>query len=189
MNIFKKFSTKQIVFVALMAALLFAVDFALGSWVNSISSLPGMSSFVNTLANVFVLTLAILITRKFGAPTIIYGIYGILALPTSLGGGGPGFWPKIPLCILSGLLFELPIVLSNFKRKGFIISLPLFFIIGYGAYLPVYYIMGMPEFSSLAKLFIPGAVILLIIGYIGMWLSFKVYNRIKNKSVIRQLTG
>jgi hypothetical protein len=183
----EKFNIKQIVFISLMTAFLFVVDFALGSWINSITTIPGMSSFANTITNVFVLTLAILIMRKFGGPTIIYGLYGIIALPTTLAGGAPGFWPKIPLCIISGLLFELPIILFNFKKKGFILSLPLFFIIGYGLYLPVYWLMGAPEFASMAKLFVPGVIVLILLGYVGMWLAFKLYNKIKDKSIIKQI--
>lgn len=184
----EKFTTKQFVFLALITALMFVVDMTLGSWIIAITGIPGTSALINTLLNLFILTISLLVLRKFGTATIIYGLYGLIALPTALAGGGPGFWPKVPLSIISGLLFEIPVILTGFKKRGFAVGLILL-ALGYLLYVPVYYLMGVPELQQIKKILIPGIIAVIVLGAIGIWLGFLVYNKIKNKSLVKQISG
>ncbi len=186
---FKSFTIKGIVFIALMGALLFVVNFSLGAGIIVISGIPASSGFITGLTNLIFITLTALIIRKFGSVTLMYVVYGLLAIPTPMAGGAPGLvWKVIPL-IISAFLLEIPLYAAKYKKLGFIIGVPVLIVVGAISYVLFYVLLGLPEADKFLKAIPIMLVAFTILGYIGTWLGFVIYNKIKNKSFVRQLSS
>lgn len=183
------FKTKELIFIALTAALLFVVNFSIGAGIIAVTGIPGASGFITGITNLIFITIVALTLRKFGAVSLLYLIYGIIALPTHMAGGPPGFIWKIPVLVLIALLFEITIYIAKFRKIGFILGLPVFVVGGMMLYLGTYYLLGMPEFDKMYSAALALAVIFTVLGYIGMWLGFILYNRLKNKRIIKQISA
>ena len=183
------FTTRELIFIALMAALLFVVNFTIGAGIIAVTGIPGGSGLVTGISNLLVITFVALLIRRFGAIALLYFVYGILALPTDMAGGPPGFVWKIPLLVLASLFFELCVFLAKHKKIGFILGLPAFTLVGLVTYLFTYWVLGMPELNKALTFFPVILVALLVLGYVGMWLGFVLYARLKNKRLIQQITA
>ena len=183
------FKTKELIFIALMAAALFVTNLVIGSGIVAITEVPGANGFVTGLTNLVFITFAALVLKRFWSVTTLCFIYGILVIPTSLGGGPPGFIFKIIPLLITAFIFDVVINLFSYKKKGFIIALLAFVILGVFAYIITYWILGMPELEKILRVWPIMAVIFVILGYLGMWIGFTIYNRMKNKRVILQITS
>ncbi len=172
-----------------MAALLFVFNFTLGAGIIAVTGIPGGSALITGITNLIVITFVALTLKRVGSLTLLYFVYGIIALPTHMAGGPPGFIWKIPLLVISAFLFEILLYFSNYKKIGFIIGLPIFTIFGFGTYLLTYWLLGMPEFEKLSTTLHIIFIMFTILGYIGMWLGFILYNRLKNKRILAQITA
>ena len=91
------FKTKELIFIALMAALLFVLNFTIGAGIIAATGIPASSALIDGITNLAVVTFVALVLRKFGAIALLYLVYAIIALPTHMAGGPPGFILKIPL--------------------------------------------------------------------------------------------
>jgi hypothetical protein len=184
----KKFSTKELIFIAVMSAFLFAVNFSIGSWVIVISGIPGSSVFVTGITNLIVVTFVALSLKRFGSITLLYFIYGILSLPTNMNGGPPGFVWKVPIMALTALSMESVFHFMGYTKKSFIFSLPALAASGLLLYLGAYYFLGMPEFETIAKVWLVMLVVVMIMGCIGIQIGFLLYNKLKDKPLLKQFT-
>ncbi|MDO8661539.1 MAG: MptD family putative ECF transporter S component [Candidatus Woesearchaeota archaeon] len=182
------FTIRQLIFIALMSALLFVVNLTIGSGIIALTGIPGGSAFVTGISNLVVIVFVALTLKKFGSLSLLYLIYGLLALPTDMAGGPPGFIWKIPLLVVPTLLFDYIIWQSNYAKKGFIIGFPFFTVFGFALYLGTFWLLGMPEFSRMYNAFALLAIVFIVLGYFGMWLGFMLYNRLKNSAVLRQIS-
>ena len=183
------FTTKQLIFIALMAALLFVVNFTIGAGIIAVTEIPASSGFITGLTNVLVVTFVALTMRKFGALSLLYLVYGILALPTFMAGGPPGFVWKIPMLVLSAFIFESGLWFFRYKKYGFIISLPIFVVTGLLIYLGGFWLFGIPGLDKFIQAIPVFLVLFIMLGYLGMWLGFKLFNKFKNKRILQQITS
>lgn len=183
------FTTRELVFIALSAALLFVLNFSLGAGVIAATGIPGSSALVDGITNLLVITFAALVIRKFGVMGTLYFIYGIIALPTHMAGGPPGFIPKIFLLAGSAYVYDLIVYWSRFRKWGFIVGLPILLLGGFSLYVGTYSLLGMPEAEKLLKAMPILIGAFLPMGYIGMWLGFVSYKRLKDKHVVRQISS
>ena len=184
----KKFTTKQLVFIALMAAFLFVINFGIGGWIIAITGIPSGSIFLTGITNLVAVTLIALTVRKFGSISLMYLVYSIIALPTPMAGGPPGYVWKILLNVIAALGGEAVIYHFNYQKKGFIIGLPVLTVFMLAIYLAAFRTLGMPEYDKmLSAVYFMGAAFI-VLGYLGMWLGFMVYNRFKDKSIVKQLS-
>lgn len=183
------FKTRELIFIALMAALLFVVNFSIGAGIIAVTGIPGGSALVTGITNLLVLTFVALVVRRFGTLGLLYLVYGVLALPTPMAGGPPGFVWKIPLLAGSVLFFELFIRFGDYRKLWFFVGLPVFTIVGFAVYLGTYWLLGMPEFGQMLKAVPILFAALMVLGSLGIWLGFALYNRLKEKRIIRQITA
>src|SRR3989338_10383853 len=139
------FKTKELIFIALMAAALFVVNLIIGSGIIAATGVPGASGFVTGLTNLIFITFTALVLKRFWYLTILYLVYGILAIPTPMAGGPQGFIFKIIPLVITAFTFEVVVNFFNYRKKGFVIALPAFVIIGFFAYILTYWLLGMPE--------------------------------------------
>lgn len=181
------FTTRQLVFIAIMAALLLAMNFVIGAGVIAMTGIPGSSALVDGVTNLAVITVVALTVRRFGVIGALYLVYGVLAIPTHMAGGPPGFIWKAPLLALGGFLFDTVLYLTNYEKKGFFIALPVMTVVGFALYLPVYYYLGMPAFQKLWDAFPYLAGSFILLGYAGIYVGYAVYDRLKDRTVLQQL--
>lgn len=184
----KTFSTKQLIFAALMGALMFVLSFVLGSGLNVATGNPAASGLVSTLIQSLLLTIAVIITKRFGIGTMMYLIYGILAIPTNMLGGLPGPL-KVALAICIGLIFDSVVYFCRYKKWGWYLGFVIMYIFLVPANLYIYSVLGLPNAEILFKYAPYLFTIFLIESFIGVWLGFKVHNKIKNKSIIKQISS
>src|SRR3989344_2613158 len=182
-----RFHTKELIFIALMSALLFVINFTIGAGIIAVTGIPGSSAFITGISNLMFLTFVALVVRKFGVLTLFYLVYAVIALPTHMAGGPPGFIWKIPLLAISAFLMDIVLYYTKFKKVGFIIGLPILTVFGFLLYLVTYYLLGMPEFEKLYSVMVVMSIIFIALGYFGMWIGFILYNKMKNKRIIAQI--
>lgn len=179
----KRFNTRQLIFITLIGVLLFLTELF-------ISGLSGLivagSGFL--LVAIFWTTIALiggLTRKKFGTFTLMAFIYGALAIPTTVF-GPPGIY-KIFLALLTGFSVDLTIFIFNYKKIGYYFGAAIGQIVGLLLFVLAFILFGFPgklELISSLWFLIP---LYGIEGIIGAWIGFMIYNKIKNKSVIKQL--
>jgi hypothetical protein len=184
----KSFSTKQLVFIALMGAAMFVVSFIIGSSLNIALANPIASGLFTAFAQPVFLTIAILTTRRFGVGTSMYLIYGILAIPTNMLGGLPGPF-KVVLALSMGLGFDLGVWLLHFRKSGLILGMLITYIVNIPLTFLFYYLLNFPGLDKIIKLAPIMFAVFFIEALLGIWLGLFIYRRIKDKSIVRQLSS
>jgi hypothetical protein len=185
----KKWSVTQLIAAASLGVLSPVLQL-LGGSITTVTGIPLASSIINIFIAPAMIMICLLVIRRFGASTIMYIVLGILSLPLPIGGIS-GFWPKIPIAIVEGILADLLFLV--FKRNEKIASV----IIGgltmlYAGIATVelgrYF--DMPGVEQTAKmiysyLVIPGIIFSAFGGYLG----YIIYSKIKNTSVVQRING
>ncbi|MBI5065393.1 MptD family putative ECF transporter S component [Candidatus Woesearchaeota archaeon] len=182
----KKFNTKQLVFIALAAALIFVINLTIGGAINSATGIPLSSIFFTSVIFGISVIIFTKILPKFGTWTLFLLIYSILELPTSLG-GAPGFWPKIPINVITGILADITLYFVNYKKWGMFVG---FYVLAtvnmflFAFFLLLLKIPGSDKLLKILYILIPAYC---IIGTIGLFMGLAIWNRIKDKRIIRQI--
>jgi len=180
-----EYSTKQLIFTALMGALMFSLSFILGSGLNILIN-PAASGFTSALIQPILITIAALTLRRFGIATTMYLVYGFLAIPTNMVGGLPAPF-KILIVLLMGITFDIFIHFGKYKKISFYLGSIVMQVITVVALVYFYVLLGIPnseKFIAAAPLF---AIIGIIESFIGILIGMWIYNKIKNKNIVRQL--
>lgn len=181
-----KFSTKDLVFASLVGALMFVLSFMFGSVLNVATGNPAASGFASTFIQAIIMTVAVLIIKKFGIVTIMWLIYGVLAIPTNMLGSLPGVL-KIVLAFGIGFIFDLVVWIGKY-RKG---SLFAGFIAMYAVLVPItiwfYVSLGVPGADKVIKAAPYLFAIFLVESFIGIFIGLYIFRKIKDKVIVRQL--
>lgn len=180
----RKFNTKELAFIGLMGALMFALSFLFGNVLNIATGNPAASGFITQIIQGIILTVAILTTRKFGTATYMWLIYGILAIPTNMWGGLPGIY-KVLISLATGLIFDTVIYLFRYKIKGFFIGSVTTYIVLVPLLLWFYTQLNIPGAEKVLKYWPIMIVIFFALFSLGIWIGTKIFNRIKNKRTIK----
>lgn len=184
----KQFSTKQIIFIALMAALLFALDLALVSGIDAAVGIPGTGVLVDSLLFVSIATIIGLTVRKFGTYTWLAFIYSVLTVPTNLL-GPPGIY-KLILGLILGLIADIVVIIFKYKKIGYILSLTIANTLLIPFMLFALKFLKLPGADELAKLLWFFIGIVVIESIIGAWIGIKLYdNKISKIKVVKQITS
>ena len=183
----KKFETKELIFAALMGALMFVLSFAFGSVLNVALGNPSASAFISTLIQPIIVVVALLIIRKFGVATMMYFIYGVLAIPTNMMGGLPGPL-KIVLALTMGLSFDIVTRVGKYNKISLFLGAIVIYLTSMPLLIYFYIKLGIPG----ADKFIAAAPILIAISvietFIGIFVGLYVYKKIQNKTIVRQIS-
>lgn len=183
------FKTRELVFIALMGALLASVNILIGSGVIAVTGIPAGSTLVTGISNTLAITVVALTLKKLPSVTLMYLIYGFITLPTHLGGGPPGFLWKIPMLVFFAFVMEICLWFGNYKKSSFFIGLLAYTVVGIAGELGLFYLLGMPEYDKLLAAVPILAAAFIVLGSLGIWIGFNVYNRIKNKNIVLQISN
>ena len=184
----KHFTIRELVFIALMAAALFVLNLAIGAGVVAATGIPLSSGFVTAITMGIWALLLIKIVPKFGTLTMFFLIYSILELPTALG-GAPGFWPKIPINAITGLVGDLFLMLTKYRTWSIFVAFYVLALANLSTFLFFLWVLGLPGIEKTLAIFHFLILAYWVLGTIGILLGFVIHKRIKDKRVIRQITG
>lgn len=180
---FKRFTTKDLIFITLVAAFNFVIDFLIVAPINTLTGIHGSGFLIDVIFINAIVTIVAIIIRKFGSITILSVIYGVLVIPTSIMGPPTPF--KVILGLIIGLTADIVIWAFRYKRIGFLFGVAIANAISY----PVgYYIalaLGIPGTEELGKVVWLLTFAVLLLGIFGDWLGIKLYEKrlSKNKFV------
>ncbi len=183
---FKSMSVKELIFLTLMAVAWFLLDFLVGQWVNAATGLFLMGAAISSIVAGFFVVILAKIRPKFGTFTLVLLIWGLIALPTA-SAGPVGFWPKVPIEILAGLVGDLWFMLTRYKKWAIFLG---FYIISAALlYMQTFALLlfNIPEAEQIFKLIHFVVLGFWLIGTIGLLLGFYTYKKIKDKRIVRQL--
>jgi len=182
----KSFSTKQLIFIALMGAILFVMDLAV-SGISVAIGIPGAGGLLNTIFFVALATIGGRVIKKFGAFTMMALIYAILAVPNTTF-GPPGLY-KIPLALFIGLLADCIAAGFNYSNKSCYFSLPIANVLSIPLGLFAMSYLGLPGAEELAKYLWLFMGLYLVESEIGAWIGIVIYNKKLNKvRIINQIS-
>lgn len=183
---FKKFTTRELVLIAVMVASLFVINLVLGSGIVAATGIPLANNFVDAILIGIWMSVTIRLVPKLGTVTLFSLIYSILELPTALG-GAPGFWPKIPINTLSGLVGDVVIYLINYKEWSFYITFAVVSVANFFAFAFFLWLLKLPGVDTLIAYLPMLIAIYIVLGSVGIFIGRKIYQRIKEKRIVKQI--
>jgi len=182
----KSFSTKQLIFIALMATLLLIINLVLGGGLIAITGIPMINAVVTGITFGLFVVLVALTLPKFGSLTLFVLVYAILELPTPLG-GGPGFWPKIPINIITGLVADF--LLIGFKYKKWSYFPLLYILVTVNTFVFIYFmkLLGVAGWNVILSMLWWVLPLYFVLGTVGILLGFYIHKKIKDKRAYLQI--
>ncbi len=184
----KHSTTKELVFIALMAASLFIVNFITGAGLVAITGIPLSNMFINSLFLALWVFLMVKIIPKFWSLTLMLLVYSILSVPTFIG-GAPGFWLKVPIVTFAGFLGDIFLYFTKYKSWAIFIA---YYILTTATLLTFTFALlklGIPAADKILPIVHWLILAICLIGTIGLVLGIFIHSRIKNKRIIQQITS
>jgi len=160
-----------------------------GAGFQAATGLVGLGGITNGFLTPAMVMFCLLTINQFGAATIMLTLHGILVLPLPIS-GTPGFLGKVPIQFVGGLLADILYLFlrKNKKRASLIIGGVLMLYLGF-AIVQAGQFFKIPGIEWTAKMFYTPPVLALavIVGAIGGYLGFYIYEKIKNTSVVKRI--
>ncbi len=175
----KRFTTKELILIALFSAIIFVMELSLSAFGGTIPMVLFVS-IVDAMAAILIL----LIIRKFGVLILASILVSTIALPTPAFGvpGVAKYLVLVPTAIVAEIVF---FTLQKRKKLASIISGGLFVSTSSITYYLTARLLGLPSLQeSGLSLFI---LIGFVIGAIGGILGYLLHNKLKNKQLIKQI--
>jgi len=182
----KGFSTKQLVFIALMSAFMFVINLIIGSGLIAITGIPLANAIVTGIVFGTFIILMVRTLPKFGTFTLFLLVYSLLEIPTSLG-GAPGFWPKVPINVITGLAGDIFLLLFNYKRWTHFIGFYILITINTLVFVYFLSLFGIPGVDKLISMLWWILPLYWILGTIGIFIGEFIYGRIKKNKTYLQI--
>ncbi|MDO8661488.1 MAG: MptD family putative ECF transporter S component [Candidatus Woesearchaeota archaeon] len=182
----QKFSVRELILIALLASAKFVLDFVFGAGIVASTGIPLSSVFFSAItAGVFVF-LMVKLVPKLGTFTLFFLIYSILEMPTALG-GAPGFWPKIPINVLTGLAGDVFLFWTNYKNWSVFAGFYILATINIAVFVFFLWLLGLPGVDKTLGLMHIMILVFWILGTVGILIGMQIFKKIRNWSVIRQV--
>jgi len=166
---------KQYAFLGMVAAVSFVVAFGLGSALNIATGIPLIGGLLNGVLVSLLLTLGLRTVERFMASTVMWAIFGLLAIPT-VTLGPPGVYKVIP-ALAGGIVWDAVVAASRGRRWGYVVGGFLgAVVIIIGVFIAAVY-LGLPAADRLRN-----ALYFLIpingaLAAFGIWLGLKLWER------------
>ena len=184
----KGFSTKELIFIALMSAFMFAADFVIAIGIVTATGIPLSGGIISVVVIGFFYSIILFSVKKFGTATLVALIYTALASPTA-SFGPPGAY-KLIIGLVLGLLVDIVLYFGNYKKFMYYIAIFFGFMIVAPVMLGMIILLGLPGAEELGKMVVILMFVQGIEGVIGMWLGSRLYEKkLKNKRIFKQISG
>lgn len=179
-------STKQMVFLALMAAGLLVINLIIGGWVIALTGIPMANMIVTAISFGIWIGFICRAMPVFWTWTIFLLVYSILELPTALG-GAPGFWPKVPINIITGLVADLLIYLMKYRKWSIFPGFYALILVNTLAFVFFMKLLGLPGVEKLVSLLPIVIPLYWLIGTVGLIVGMKLFERMNKTQMMRSL--
>lgn len=179
-----KFKTQELIFITLISAMIFVFDLILVSLGPQGSPQQIITLPLSIIITAILVTILIKTLPKFGALTLFALVYAILEFPTPLG-VAPGFWPKIVINVFSALLGDLFIYAFRYKNWSIFVGALIFGILNQLMFILAMMLFGIPLSSHLSVFLIPIILASVVMLGFGFWIGLKIWERIKDRRIIR----
>jgi hypothetical protein len=184
----KDWTTTKLIAAGSLAVL--TVVFQLfGAGITAVTGIPLAGGIINGFLSPATRMICLFAVDQFGAATIMGAILGLLNLPLPIS-GTPGFLPKVPIVIIGGVIADA--LYQALKRNKLIASLingALVNVYGMLAFVKVGRLFNMPGVEQTAKLaYSPIAIVaILLMGAIGGYLGYVIYQKIKDTALVKRI--
>jgi hypothetical protein len=184
----KKFTTSQLVFIALWGALLAVVNSVVGMAITSAVGVPLASRIFTGITIGLSIVVIVKIIPKLGSMTLLMMIYSIIGFPAGAA-GLPGFWPSIPITIVSVFVGDLFAYVVRYKTGGIFLAWYIGVPLNIAGFLLALKALGMSQLGVLLPVAHIVLLVNLLCGTLGIFLGLWVYKKMKDKRIIRQMGG
>lgn len=171
----QKWEVKDFVLSGILAALTFALAFALGAGIILATGIPATGGIANIFVSVLVLIIGVQLVPKFGFGTLTIALVFTFAIPTIIG-GPPGVY-KILNGILIGLVADIILVLGHRKRWAHIVAGALGAVTSILSVYAALLILKLPGASKLAPLLLPLTLMQAVLGAAAAWVGLQIFER------------
>ena len=177
---------KALVVAGGMAALLFAINMALGAAVTMATGIPIASILVTGFFFGLFIMLTGTIAGKYGSLTVFMTLYSVFAIPTVLM-GPPGIF-KVGVGFAMGIGMDLGVALFKRRKISFYLGLILAEVFGIPLFYWSFIALGLPGKEQFMKLWPAVGGIAIITGSIGIFVGQMLFDkRLKNLSQVKAL--
>lgn len=166
---------RQYAFLGMVGAISFVVAFGLGSALNVATGIPLIGGLLNGVLVSMILTIGFRTVERLFAATVLWAIFGLLAIPT-VTLGPPGIYKVIP-ALAGGIVWDVVVAISRGRRWGYLVGGFLgAAVIIIGVFIAAVY-LGLPSADKLRK-----AIYFLVpvngaLGVLGIWIGLKLWER------------
>lgn len=167
--------------------MLFAINLSLGAGLTYATGNPGFSGLITGLTTSFVLYMLMSTTKKFGAITIAFTLYCLLAIPTVLM-GPPGVY-KIFVGFICGLTFDCILYVFRYKFYSFLLGFLGYVLVMLAGIYLAYSYLNLPQLERFKSLMFVLATVFTVEGWLAAFLSKIAFEkRIKKLSVVKKVS-
>lgn len=181
------FKTKEIIFLTFTGVLMFVVDFIISTGIDAATGINGIGYMVSGFIFVALGIIGAYTVKRFGSITILGLIYGVLTTPTNI--LGPPGAQKILLGLLVGLIADFIVWIFKRKRLGYYLSFTIGNLITLPAWIGILILFGLPGVEEIMSIIWIIVGVYIAQGLVGAWIGLRVYDKIKNKGVIKQFAN
>ncbi|OGD83359.1 hypothetical protein A2165_00985 [Candidatus Curtissbacteria bacterium RBG_13_40_7] len=185
----KGLTTTKLIVIGGFAALNVLIELST-SLITVYSGIPLMSGALTAFIGPIIGIVFLLTLNTLGAYTIFQLLYSVLILPTHLW-GPPGFFPKILICLIIGLLIDFSFY--YLKKYNKFLTLVLIAFIADFVGTVIFIILGralnIPGVEKTAY-FISSPIFILafvLVAAIDAFVGLKLFNKIKSTSVVMRI--
>ena len=183
-----KWNITKLIAVGSMGALCLVLHLP-GMAIATMVGIPGFGGIISIFVGGLFFSFCCLLIRKFGAATVMGFVFTVGGIPLPVF-GPPGFLPKVIIGVGAGLIADSVYFLLKRNERVAAISIG-----GFAALSGAFLLLGLgllfsiPGIEKLANLFLRPIVIAADFGYgaFAGWVSFLIFNRLRNTSVVRRI--
>lgn len=166
---------KQHAFLGMVSAISFVVAFGLGSALNVATGIPLIGGLLNGVLVSLILIIGFRTVERFLASTIMWAIFGLLAIPTATL-GPPGVYKVIP-ALAGGIVWDVVVAVSRGRKWGYLIGGFLgAAVIILGVFVAAVY-LGLPSADKLRKALYFLLPVNGLLAVLGIWIGLKLWER------------
>lgn len=185
---FARFTTLELVWIAVVAALVFAIN-AGGAYVLTvIAANPSAGGAVMLFVTPWLGILTGLIIRKAGTLTLLALVAGVMYIPTPFITAGPGV-TKILVPLISSFLADVMLFLF-LRRSEKLAAFVSGGVMGTAAWLVVFWLyvmLGVPGADRVARIIIPMTFAALLVGALAGWVGYRTYLKMQDSALVKRI--
>jgi hypothetical protein len=180
----------QLAAAASLGVLIFLLNLATGTLIVQATGIPVSGGFVMFFLFTAVAVFARLIFGRFGGATLAAIVFGVLGLGAPVL-GPPGFFPKVIIVLVLGLLVDISFALVRNKPKvSSMLAGILVCYAGLGAILLIFKVFLPPQpYAAFFKIVPYFLAVNWAEGIVGGLLGWFIYNKLKDRQVVRRVQG